>query len=62
MNNTVLFHSPVVCAMAGILAVLASAGCGSNSSVTATIPRTPTPAALRQVASPLPTATAIPDR
>ncbi|MBX3027429.1 hypothetical protein KF840_21230 [bacterium] len=48
--------------MAGILAVLASAGCGSNSSVTATIPRTPTPAALRQVASPLPTATAIPDR
>lgn len=62
MNNTTLFHLPVVVVMSGIVAVLANAGCGSNSSVTATIPRTPTPAALRQLASPVPTATAIPDR
>lgn len=35
-------------------------GCGSDSKVSATFPRTPTPAELRQVASPPPTATAIP--
>jgi hypothetical protein len=48
-----------------VIAVLAaigltSAGCGSNSTAMATFPRTPTPAALQQIATPVPTATAVP--
>lgn len=50
-----------LCLLAGLAAGASMGlGCGSNSSVSATIPRTPTPAGLRQGATPPPTATAIP--
>jgi hypothetical protein len=62
MKNVALFR-PMAALRATIIgAAIAAGGCGSNSSVTATIPRTPTPQALRQVATAVPTATAIPDR
>jgi hypothetical protein len=51
--------------MAGLwlgLALLAgTAGCGSDSSATATFPRTATPVAQIQVVTPRPTATLPPD-
>ena len=57
----VTFSVPGLCLVAGLAMVAAMAfGCGSNSSVSATIPRTPTPAGLQRVATPAPTATSIP--
>ncbi|MFN8641552.1 MAG: hypothetical protein U0802_07815 [Candidatus Binatia bacterium] len=44
-----------------LLAALSlTAGCGSDSSATATLPHTPTPAVQSRVATPPPTTTAIP--
>lgn len=40
--------------------VLAAGGCGSDSAASISFPRTPTPVGLRQVATPVPTATALP--
>jgi hypothetical protein len=40
--------------------VLFGTGCGSDSKATATFPGTPVPPALRQAATPRPTATALP--
>jgi hypothetical protein len=58
MAATVRFAAVLVClaAMAGGLA-----GCGSDSSAEAFIPEvTPTPASAARLATPIPTATAIP--
>jgi len=59
MEKVEFSMSVVVIAMLATIG-LVSAGCGSNSTATATFPPTQTPAALRQMATPVPTATAIP--
>ena len=52
------------CVAALVVAAMAAlgglAGCGSDASAGVFMPNTPTPAALRQVATPVPTATTIP--
>ena len=47
--------------MTAIVALAGLAGCGSDTSAGVFIRVTPTPAALRQVGTALPTATPIPD-
>lgn len=44
------------------VAVASLAGCGSDSTASASFPRTATPVALLQMATPKPTATLVPGR